>query len=82
MTDLQQCWVAGCPAMDGCDLLALIATAAHLPAWHAFILVQGSLPQVVAADCCETLDDLDAPSCASLSILLSYWTRSQRQLPT
>jgi CheY-like chemotaxis protein len=48
------------PAMDGCDLLELIAADEHMRVWHAFIFVTAS-PQRAEQDCGETLDELDTP---------------------
>jgi len=48
------------PAMDGCDLLELIAIDEQLRALHAFIMVTGS-PQHAQQDCGETLEELDTP---------------------
>ena len=48
------------PALDGCDLLELIATDERLRAWHVFIFVTAS-PHHAEQDCGETLDELDTP---------------------
>lgn len=48
------------PAMDGCDLLEIVAQDAALRARHAFILVTAS-PRQAEEDCGETLEDLGAP---------------------
>ncbi len=47
------------PAMDGCDLLDIVAADEGLRARHAFIMVTGN-PQQAVEDCGETIDDLDA----------------------
>ena len=46
------------PAMDGCDLLELIANDEQLRTRHAFIFVTAS-PQHAEQDCGETLEELD-----------------------
>jgi CheY-like chemotaxis protein len=48
------------PAMDGCDLLELIATDEQLRSRHAFIMVTAT-PQYAEQDCGETLDALETP---------------------
>lgn len=48
------------PALDGCDLLEIVASDAELRAHHAFIFVTAS-PQRAKQDCGGTLDELDAP---------------------
>lgn len=48
------------PALDGCDLLELVANDETLRDRHAFIFVTAS-PQRAEEDCGETLDGLDAP---------------------
>jgi two-component system, chemotaxis family, chemotaxis protein CheY len=48
------------PAMDGCDLLEIVAQDAALRAQHAFILLTAS-PRQAEEDCGETLEDLGAP---------------------
>lgn len=47
------------PALDGCDLLEIVATDEELRARHAFIMVTGS-PQQAADDCGEAIEDVDA----------------------
>lgn len=48
------------PALDGCDLLDIVAKDAALRARHAIIFVTAS-PQRAEQECGETLEELDAP---------------------
>lgn len=48
------------PALDGCDLLQLIADDDALRERHAFIFVTAS-PQRAKDDCGDTLEELNAP---------------------
>lgn len=48
------------PALDGCDLLELVANDEALRDRHAFIFVTAS-PQRAEEDCGDTLEELNAP---------------------
>lgn len=48
------------PAMDGCDLLGIIAQDETMRARHAIIMMSAS-PKQTAEDCEEVLDALDVP---------------------
>lgn len=48
------------PALDGCDLLELVASDAALRDRHAFIFVTAS-PQRAQEECGDTLEELNAP---------------------
>jgi CheY-like chemotaxis protein len=48
------------PALDGCDLLEIVAQDEELRARHTFIMLSGS-PRQTVEDCEEAIDDLDVP---------------------
>src|SRR5689334_8319012 len=48
------------PAMDGCDLLDMVAHDEQLRARHAFVMLSAS-PKKAEDDCGDTLDELDVP---------------------
>jgi len=48
------------PALDGCDLLELVAQDEDLRERHTFIMMSAS-PAKTVEDCEETIDELDVP---------------------
>ena len=48
------------PALNGCDLLEIVAQDEALRARHTFIMLSGS-PRQTVEDCEEAIDDLDVP---------------------
>lgn len=48
------------PALDGCDLLEIVAQDEQLRARHSFIMMSAS-PRHAAEDCGEAIEDLDVP---------------------
>ena len=48
------------PALDGCDLLEIVAQDEQLRARHTFIMMSAS-PRQAAEDCEEAVEELDVP---------------------